>query len=321
MTIVDPQVEKFMAWAEANLQVVDRGRTEWRCFCNNPNHDDGTPSMDFNIEKGVYFCRSCGWSGKARIGSVINQRDTPLQEEAVDVITQLNKLQRQAGKPVLPNYLPNDYLAQYKFPAFWAQDRGFTDETISAFELGYDPMKNAGTIPVRNMNGKLLGVTMRFLGDDVEKRDRYKYPFGFVKSHHIFGSHLIMESPLDYVVLTEGYLDAAMTWQAGYQAGGIGGSHPSAEQIRVLLRLGITRVIFAFDNDREGRMITNRCLGKWTVKGRRGKPVTQYRRETDFGQHFHCQKIIWKPFDKKDPGETSKRRLRYLIDNAVDIVK
>lgn len=308
-----------MQWAEANLQITSKGSTEWRAFCTNPNHSDSSPSMDFNIHKGVYFCRSCGWGGRAKIGTVYNLPNTDLQEEAMGVLKQLNTLQRQSGKKPI-EYLDDSYLDRFRFPALWAKQRGFTDDTIEAFELGYEPMKDAGTIPVRNKAGRLLGVTYRFLGADVEKHDRYRYPKDYEKKHHIYGAHLIAESPLDYVVLTEGYLDAAKVWQAGYQAGGIGGSHPSAEQIRVLHSLGITRVIFMFDNDREGNLINKRALGKWTVKGRYGKPITQYRRETDFGRNFWCQKVVWKRFDKKDPGETSTRRMRYLIDHAVDVV-
>ena len=63
-------------------------------------------------------------------------------------------------------YLDDSFLKKYKYPHNYWSERGLSDKTIENFELGYDPLTNAGIIPLRTYNGHLLGVIKRRLDPD-----------------------------------------------------------------------------------------------------------------------------------------------------------
>lgn len=59
--LLGPTLVKLLI--EDRHDVPQTGKQEVRIRCFNPDHDDQNPSMDINVAKGVYTCRSCGISG------------------------------------------------------------------------------------------------------------------------------------------------------------------------------------------------------------------------------------------------------------------
>lgn len=97
--------------------------------------------------------------------------------------------------------------------------RGLDLECCRVWELGYDRQLERLVFPVRDFNGRLIGVTGRILpsaairaeieGYDVTKYHNYS---GLAKTRHLYGAWLWKkERPL---VLVEGPLDAARVWMA-----------------------------------------------------------------------------------------------------------
>lgn len=226
--------------------------------------------------------------------------------------SKLNMLTKHRAQPA-PRILPETYLKRFDFPSQYWSERGLTEDTVSAFDLGYDPLSGAVTIPIRDVCGNLLGVTRRFLniGPDDTK---YKDPKGFVKSKNLFGSWFVARDDSPTVVLTEGPLDAIKVWQAGHAALAQFGSNLSVEQIRLLRELGVITIVSFYDNDHAGRKAFKAASG-WTKVLVKGKPSYEYRPECDLSRFFIVRRVRY-DVNTKDPGGMSDTDIDRLVRNA-----
>lgn len=236
------QFEKF---AETYLSVTLRGGREWMCVC--PLHDDRGASLQFNVEKGLWVCFGCQQGGSAK--SLARRLDVSFEDPALDTL-ELRKRLNDAVKHKekhRPEPLPESYLTRFGIQThdYWFK-RGFTEETIDIWDLGYDFIEDQLTIPFRDPNGNLLGVIRRRL-DNVFPR--YLYPKGFDRIGSIFGSWRFSGRK---VYLVEGSLDVVKTDQNGLPAGGIYGSSVNQRQVELLRRLGIKEIGLLFDYDEAG---------------------------------------------------------------------
>lgn len=271
---------QYAELAERHLRVGAKSGNEWMVFC--PWHDNtDSPAMQFNVDKGLFICFGCGVRGN--IAALQKQLGIKWNVQDGDINTVRSKLEALGTPKRVQRVLPEDALKRWHFPATWALDRGFKKSTIEAFDLGYDPLDNYGTIPVRNIEGELVGVIKRFMDPDIFPR--YKYPKHFRRTANIFASWMVAEDERDHVVICEGSLDAMKVWQAGYPAIAVFGSSINPSQIRVLRSLGIGRVTLFFDNDKAGRKTTQQALG-WTQHLRDNKIVKEYRKDTDLRRDF-----------------------------------
>lgn len=301
---------RFVEWAERNLQIATRQGVEWTCWCNNPNHDDTTPSMRFNVERGAYYCHACNHRGWVNLKGIINSPEIDFEAEMTKIIGKLDSVQDESSTGRVEESL----LRRYDVRSDYWKTRKIGREMQSKFQLGYDVFKDAVTIPSRDINGNLLGVTHRFL-DPEHKGGRYHYPFGFRKSEQLFASWLVAADPkIRRVAITEGALDAIRLWQVGQPAVALYGALPSAEQLRLLDMMGVDEIVLFLDNDREGRAGTQRCLGRWQEKKR-----INYRPETDMGQLAMIWIVNYR-LDVKDVGEMSDYAIKRHLDKAERLI-
>jgi DNA primase len=303
-----------------------------RCF----EHDDHSASMQINLESGLYICFSCNAVGGPR--SLYEEFDVPYDQNAVDndlsgvirrldVLNQITRSKRPKEERV--RYYPESYLQQFAIPTNYWQQRGFTQETVERFQFGYSPLGNYVTLPMRDMHGRLLGVTKRYLDlDDSPTGDRYKYPFTFQKSENLFASWLVSEDETaSTVALVEGALDTAKVWQAEHPAMGLYGSTLSVEQVRLLIRCGVRNVVLFFDNDAAGRKIVRSCLGE-TVHKRKRVTTKGYNAATDLRHHFNVSAVVWprEPYpsvqdsnsDASDPCDLDTTAIKEMLQNTVE---
>lgn len=228
----------------------------------------------------------------------------------------LNELRRGKGEPVQTT-LNESELQRYNMPTpYWTDPppagRGLTQEMVDLFDLGYDPIRDCVTIPARDLHGRLLGFTRRFLDPDAPVR--YKDPKGFQKGHNLFGAHLASEHESGMVVLVEGPLDAIKVWQAGFVAVAQYGSYLTVEQIRILRRMGTVVVVTFYDNDKGGRTSTSHALGYGT-KTVLGKEVCTYTPEHDLRRHFIVKQVRYSRSASRDldPGKMPDVQIKRSI--------
>ena len=297
------------------LNPVSLSGREVMCVCL--FHESSSATLQFNLDSGLFTCFSCGVGGsyrkiEKRLG--VDHRDI---EVGLDVIyRKLNDLRKGADLDTGPRLMRESELDAFKLPSDHWSARNLYDTTVSAFDLGYDITHDAMTVPLRTMNGDLLGVMRRYCEDDPDMR--YRYPKGFHKSDHLFASWMVAnDTSVTSVALTEGAIDAMSLWQVGQPAMAIYGSHVSLAQIRIMRMLGLTKLVLFFDNDRAGRELTDRCKG-WKKTG-----GDSWRKDDDLDlrRYFDVDYVDWslaggKAKDANDLGVSTMKR---MLANAISL--
>jgi hypothetical protein len=117
--------------------------------------------------------------------------------------------------------------------------RRLTDDTVTLWELGWDAQSFRVTIPIRDLNRNLVGLSRRLLPGcewQDKKVPKYLHSKGFRRDLYLYGEHLVDKGKPCYIC--EGFFDAIFLKQAGYtNAVAIMGSYISDVQLKKLLQL------------------------------------------------------------------------------------
>jgi DNA primase len=257
------------------------------CMC--PWHDDkGKPNLYINAVDGPYLCHACGAKGHLR--HVLEHLPAPSTSDLREKMAALKDTELEPGR-----IYSEDWLTRFDFPHAYWDSRGFTPEMIAKFQLGFDPVMDRVTIPLRTVDGRLLGVVQRVLTDE---KPKYRYPRGFPIGKHLFGQWLAHGRRK--VALVEGSLDAIACWDARVPALALLGSRLTESQAQVLVRLGVHTVAIFTDNDTPGQ----EAVGQVHAQLHRSGITTQV-----------CQ---YRPYwGAKDPGELQPHQRRKAYHSAI----
>jgi DNA primase len=142
----------------------------------------------------------------------------------------------------------------YNYPHAKFVEDGIIPFTQNQWEVGFDPISNRITYPVRNTSGELVGVKGRYVGDDSDIIDHIKYLYIVPcdKSIELWGLHKNLQDILeaDEVIIFESAKSVMLAWQYGFKnAVSIEGSSMTPIQATMLKKLGVSQITFAFDKD------------------------------------------------------------------------
>ena len=274
-----------------HLDVHTRSGDEWQCLC--PYHNDTTPSFSINVKLGVFICFACGVKGtmdhlSEHLGvsgpTVIKDEGQEI-ERLRSAIDGLNKKAR---------YLSTNYLDRFRNDhPYWEHERGLSPTVQQQFELGYDPVRDHGVIPIRDYRGRLVGIVRRQFAKDASPR--YLYPSGFKISQHLFGAHLARTH--GRIAIVEGSLDCVACWDVGIPAVALLGSKMSAHQYDLLIKIGADFMVVMTDRDEAGQKEAERLT-----------------------EHFG-QRLLVATYNKswvgKDPSDLDPWQRRQMFDSAL----
>jgi hypothetical protein len=291
------------------------------------------------MDTGLWLCFTCNARGNIKtLMKLLDVKRLVESADTSDILAKLEDIEKGAAEGQPERVYEETYLRRFQFPTdYWGpcpQDRDvpgclgaigcklhrwYTPDTVQTFQLGYDPMENAATIPIRTVSGTLLGVIRRYLGDDTPFK--YKYPAGFKRSHHMFGSWLVEQDPgVTTVAVVEGAADAMAVWQAGRAALGQYGSTISRPQIRLMRRLGVVDVTLLYDNpaiDKAGRAATRYAQGFHQKFDRRtGKTYEEYDPTTDLCRSFSVSTAAYPLTRLKDPAVMTSAQIISSLSEA-----
>lgn len=228
---------RYASLIESKFQVVRRSGSEFTCicpWCNGRKH-----VLYVNAVRGLFVCFQCGEKGS-------------LDSVALPVVSTDDiraRLRAVATQTPEAKFYPEGWLRQFDVPTdYWIQDRGLPDATVRQFRLGFDPFSGRVTLPLRDVRGRVLGVTYRRLDDG---KPKYLHPKGFPIGRHLYGAWLLGDQRT--VALVEGQVDAIRCWSERVPALGLMGSRITKDQIKVLQRLGLNKVVLMLDNDAAGQ--------------------------------------------------------------------
>ncbi len=250
-------------------------------FCPLPTHPTHagkrrSPSFSANLVKGIWRCFGCGSKGNILDFAVLMEGGNPtnsddlrktalgLQERFGDSSTTLDDTQNgrvkapkrvrdgieetTAGEVIIN--APLDFELKSLDPTHpYLRERGFSEETIAHFGLGYCSrglMKGRIAIPLHDNAGVLIGYAGRLTDETAidDKHPKYLFPAPrerdgkrceFHKSLFVYNGHRV-ERPVSDLIVVEGFPGVWWLWQAGFKdVVGLMGSDCSPEQARIIV--------------------------------------------------------------------------------------
>ena len=277
-------------------------RQSWRCF---GSCAAGGDAFSFVMKADRVEFRDALQTLAARVGvTLVNNQESGGVARQLFEINDAARLffQRMLGEPEAA--FVRDYLAQ----------RGISDRSIQTFELGYSPprdnrllahLREAGydddlivraalaretddgrcydffrgrlMIPIRDWQARVAGFGSRALDPDATPKylNTPRTPV-FDKSRILYAMHLAKEPVRQHgAVIVEGYMDAVMAHQHGYDnVVASMGTALTEHQVALVRRL-TSNVTMALDGDPAGRNATLRSLeSSWGVFQRRNSQQT-----------------------------------------------
>ena len=247
---------------------MDNRRTDgiagW--YCPLPSHQGKrkSPSFSVNIERGIWQCFGCHAKGNVldfccRMEGFNPDNPQELRKGALKIrdIFLGGSVPPKPGKPKAdnPRIIINpalDFDLRTLDPDHpYLKERGFTDETIRHFGLGYcnrGMLKGRIAIPLHNPQGQLVGYAGRLTKDEEvsDRSPKYLFPgererdgvkLEFRKSLLLYNAHRI-KAPVDHLFVVEGFPATWWLWQAEYRnTVALMGASCSVEQAKLIVDL------------------------------------------------------------------------------------
>ncbi len=304
---------------------LKKAGNSYKCCC--PFHNEKTPSFTVSREKQMYHCFGCGAGGNVytfimkyenltfpeaiqflakRVGITLPERElSPADRAKADrrtAIFEVNKVAAAYFHFLLTKTEAGGRAYQYY------KERGYTDETIKKFGLGYaeiysddlykylkkrefkdEIIRDAGLIeidekkgphdvfwnrvmvPIADINDKIIAFGGRVIGDGLPKYVNTKETDIFSKSRNLFAMNLARKSKRRGIILCEGYMDVIAQHQAGFDNAVASLGTAFTEAQANLIKRYTDEVFLAYDNDEAGRKALLRAieiLRKYDIKQR-----------------------------------------------------
>ncbi len=234
-------------YSDVDLFVRDRKGKPIRC----QHHEDKNPSAQVN-EKGVY-CFSCVTFfpfEKYSSRNVYRENGTQAQGFHATLVSQTNK------SPV------RGFLKNRGFPSKQQ------NQIITDFQLGFNDQKQAISMPIKNLNGKIVGFGYRTILESGDPKywnsESSEY---FKKKNTLYGIEKVTHD-CKTLVLCEGYFDVISAYYAGINREtvvvglmGIAFTEDHIPSIKYLIRKkNIESIVIMLDRDDSGREATYKVL-------------------------------------------------------------
>lgn len=243
-----------------------------------PLSNEKTPSFSLNEEAQTWYCFSTGQGGG--LPQFIMALKKCTFRHAVDIMKeyagvrdeiQTGEVRRLQASQIARRYsvrqprrqesaakpLPPDVMDRYEWNPEKLQpwvDEGISLETMREFGVRYDPYSDRIVVPIRDIEGNIINVHGRTVDPEWKEKKLRKYTFFFSQGsvNTIYGfwenREEIMKSRT--ILLFEGEKSVYKSMEFGYpNAGALLTSHLSENQFKILIRLGLRRVVFCLDSD------------------------------------------------------------------------
>jgi DNA primase len=324
----ESHIEAILSYC--GIDVVSETATHFMVMC--PYHSNrDTPAMEVDKSRGLWCCFNPMCEARGNIRKLIKD-STNLQTLPIErLIIRL----RKESVPSVADRLTETLAKKYDFQEFssetlnnlkadfWAFDhpqdymhsRGFEDETLKHFDVGYSALRDLVTVPLHDPRGMPVGLIGRTPSDT---NKTFKNSWKLPKSKTMFNLHRAKRYPT--VIVVEASFCTMRVHQAGfpYVVGLLGGF--ITERQVALLQQYFTKIIIMTDNDKP-KVYANcgkckgqcqghqpgRILGESIANKLSNKKIAWARYSGD----------EWFPDGKKDPTAMTDDEIRQCINNEV----
>ena len=227
--------------------------------CTSGEHTDKSPSLSYNLEKNIFHCWSCGFSGgitkfmKSIGETVILDVDSKqpykikkLKDKIRNVI-EVDDIQLPTERHLYPSEFRNiDARTMKEFQAFTTDQMGLQDYVC---------------FPVYQF-GKLKFIEGRLSKSIAGKPKYFRRPSKASVRDTLFPLDKIKNT--NYVILVEGIFDMLNMWQLGYKNTMciFGATNFGRKKLEILDRIGVTRVDILMDPDAPGQMAASKIASE-----------------------------------------------------------
>ena len=280
-----------------------------------PFHNEKSPSFSVSRSKQMYYCFGCGAGGN--VFTFIMEYENYTFAEAVKMLAEragvevpeVEYSQEAKDKANLKATLleVNKLAAKYYYAQLKAEQgklaytyltkRGLTDETITAFGLGYsnkdrddlykylkmkgytdEILQKAGLIsvnekngaydkfwnrvmfPIMDANNRVIGFGGRVMGQGEPKYLNSPETEVFDKSRNLYGLNRARTSRKSYFLLCEGYMDVIALHQAGFTNAVASLGTAFTPGHASLIKRYVNEVYLTFDSDEAGTKAALRAI-------------------------------------------------------------
>lgn len=294
-------------------ELTQQGRTTMGCC---PIHGEHKPSMA--VYDTYYRCFSCGSSGSvidfymahndcdlkaalAHFCKLLNISEDGPQEEIIKPDPYISSLAPEEQQDRNTVFLNDSLITEYAAIQHVSITDRFSEETIKAFRIGYcvnaydREMYNRITIPVYDIENRLIGIVGRKIHDEDEKEAKYRFTSGFSKSATLYGLNLALPyiRQKREIIICEGTKDVWVYWDAGIRnVVASFGCKLSDEQVRLAKKYAL-KIVCSYDNDYD----------KPTNAGEDGFRLMKEQIE----MFYEIKRVLYG--DKNDPGQCSNEEI------------
>jgi hypothetical protein len=316
--------------AEIGVHVVAEAKNNFLCYC--PWHGNrDTPAFSVNYENGLYMCwnPSCGESGNIfmLLRKMLNCNDF----EAMRLIQKCGKESEQSFEERFQRSMEKaDEWAEFPTARLdslhremWSrpegrdymEGRGFTDETIEHFRVGYSHAMGMVAIPVHNPVGLPVGIVGRSV-----KGKEFKNSPKMPTTRTLFNLHRAKKIG-DIAIVTESSFDTMRLHQAGFpNAVGTLGGYMSPDRYALLDR-SFSTIIIMTDNDK--LQYYDGCKKHFPEKCAGHNPGRELG--MNIASTLKHKNILWAtyeplmiyPHDAKDATDLTDTEIRQCVNNSV----
>ncbi len=279
-----------------------------------PFHGEKTPSFTVYPETASFYCFGCGAGGDVitfikrienldyidAVKFLADRAGMKMPENDVnDAASRLRLRILEANREAARWFHSNLYTPDGRVGLEYFRSRGYTDQTIRRFGLGYAPdsfgalrdhMRGKGykdeeltaawlaargkksggiydifraraMVPIIDIRGNVIAFGGRVLDDSKPKYLNTADTLAFKKTNNLFALNFAKSSGGKQLILCEGYMDVISMHQAGFtNAVAALGTSFTAEHARLIARYA-EEVILVFDADSAGQKGTQRAIG------------------------------------------------------------
>ena len=294
---------------------IKRAGNSYMCCC--PFHNEKTPSFHVSRTKQIYHCFGCGVGGNVitflmqyenytfaeALKYLADRAGIPLPENEMSPeqkkVENRRELLREVSKSAAAyyHYILTKTENGIKGRDYFMEKRGFTEETIANFGLGYadkysdglykylksrgysdDLMRDSGLVnftekygaqdifwnrvmvPITDIGGKVIAFGGRVLGDAKPKYLNTKETDIFNKRRNLFAMNIAKRSRRRGIILCEGYMDVISMHQAGFDNAVASLGTAFTEEQALIIKRYTSEVYLAYDSDGAGRQATLKAI-------------------------------------------------------------
>lgn len=303
-----------------NIEIVNDTDKRFNCLCPFHGNTD-TPAFSISKEEGLWICFNESCAQRGTLEHLVMQHTGRTSMEALRFIANRNPASNEDS---LSDLLGDAFAPEPEWPQFpqmavnemvsmfwehpeaieYMESRGFTDEVLREFEVGYSPREGGQVVyPVHNPNGSLcVGVVGR--GIEYKFFDNSK---GLPRKKVLFNLHNARKKSKSVIVVESGF-DVMRIHQAGFpNTVATLGSSVSDGQLELMER-NFTEIIVFSDNDEAGMSMRRKVQMK--IKG-----AAVLHAATDYDTLYPSEGI--KTGVPKDAGDLRIEQIKQMLNNPL----